>query len=69
MAGLRGKELDFCEVAQQDLDSLKKSNPEIQLVEWEYLYIPFIYWQLDQPPFNDRARPPGGLDGASTATS
>jgi peptide/nickel transport system substrate-binding protein len=53
MAGLRGKELDFLQVAQQDLDSLKKTNPEIQLVEWEYLYIPFVYWRLDQPPFND----------------
>jgi peptide/nickel transport system substrate-binding protein len=53
MAGLRGKELDFVQVAQQDLESLKKSNPEIQLVEWEFLNIPFVYWKLDQPPFND----------------
>ena len=53
MAGLRGKELDFYQVAQQNMDSLKKTNPEIQLVEWEYLYIPFIYWHVDQPPFND----------------
>jgi peptide/nickel transport system substrate-binding protein len=53
MAGLRGKELDFVQVAQQDLESLKKTNPEIQIVEWEYLYIPFIYWHLDQPPYND----------------
>ena len=53
MAGLRGKELDFFQVAQQNLDSLKKTNPEIQLVEWEYLYIPFIYWHVDQPPFTD----------------
>jgi peptide/nickel transport system substrate-binding protein len=53
MAGLRGKELDFVQVAQQDLDSLKKTNPEIQIVEWEYLYIPFVYWHVDQPPYND----------------
>ncbi len=53
MAGLRGKELDFLQVAQQDLESLKKTNPEIQLVEWEFNYIPFIYWKLDKPPFND----------------
>jgi peptide/nickel transport system substrate-binding protein len=53
MAGLRGKELDFIQVAQQDLESLKKTNPDIQLVEWEYIYIPFVYWKLDQPPFND----------------
>jgi peptide/nickel transport system substrate-binding protein len=53
MAGLRGHEIDFLQVAQQNLDSLKKTNPEIQLVEWEYLYIPFLYWHVDQPPFND----------------
>ena len=53
MAGLRGKELDFYQVAQQNLDSLKQTNPEIQIVEWEYLYIPFMYWHVDQPPFND----------------
>jgi peptide/nickel transport system substrate-binding protein len=53
MAGLRGKELDFVQVAQQDLESLKKTNPEIQIVEWEYLNIPFIYWHVDQPPYND----------------
>ena len=40
MAGLRGKELDFYQVAQQNLDSLKKTNPEIQLVEWEFLLHP-----------------------------
>jgi ABC-type transport system substrate-binding protein len=53
MAGLRGKELDFYQVAQQNVDSLKQTNPEIQLVEWEYLYIPFMYWHTDRPPFND----------------
>jgi ABC-type transport system substrate-binding protein len=53
MAGLRGKELDFVQVTQQDLESLKKTNPEIQIVEWEYLNIPFIYWHVDQKPYND----------------
>lgn len=53
MAGLRGKEVDYAIIAQQNLDSMKQTNPEIQLVEWEYLYIPFIYWHVDQPPFND----------------
>jgi len=53
MAGLRGKELDFVQVAPQNIDSLKKTNPEIQLVEWEYLLIPFLYWHVDQPPYND----------------
>jgi peptide/nickel transport system substrate-binding protein len=53
MAGLRGKELDFYQIANQNQDALKKSNPEIQYVEWEYLLIPFVYWKLDKPPFND----------------
>jgi ABC-type transport system substrate-binding protein len=53
LAGLRGRELDYLAVAQQDLEPLKKSNPEIQYVEWEYLYIPFFYWKVDKPPFND----------------
>jgi peptide/nickel transport system substrate-binding protein len=53
LAGLRAKELDFLQVNQQDLEPLKKSNPEIQYVEWEFLNIPFVYWKLDQPPFND----------------
>jgi ABC-type transport system substrate-binding protein len=53
LAGLRGKELDFLQVNQQDLEPLKKSNPDIQYVEWEYLYIPFIYWKPALAPFND----------------
>jgi len=53
LAGLRGKELDYIAVAQQDLEPLKKSNPEIQYVEWEYLNIPFVYWKPDKPPFDD----------------
>jgi peptide/nickel transport system substrate-binding protein len=53
MAALRAKELDAAIVEQQDLDSLKKSNPDIQYVEWEFNNIPFIYWKIDQPPFND----------------
>jgi peptide/nickel transport system substrate-binding protein len=54
LAALRSHELDFYQLlSQQDIAPLKKSNPEIQFVEWEYLYIPFIYWKVDQPPFND----------------
>jgi len=53
MAGLRGRELDAAEVEQQDLDSLKKSNPNLQVVESPWLYIPFVYWKLGRPPFND----------------
>jgi ABC-type transport system substrate-binding protein len=53
MAGLRGKELDFYQIANQNQDALKKSNPEIQYVEWEYLNIPFAYWNVNKPPFND----------------
>jgi ABC-type transport system substrate-binding protein len=53
LAGLRGKELDSAPIAQQDLESVKQSNPELQFVEWEFLNIPFVYWKLDKPPFND----------------
>ena len=53
MAGMRARELDGAEVEQQDLDALKRSNPDIQVVEVEYNYNPTIYWKVDQPPFND----------------
>jgi len=53
MAGLRGKELDAAVVESQDVESIKKSNPDIQYVERETLNIPFFFWHLDQPPFND----------------
>jgi peptide/nickel transport system substrate-binding protein len=53
MAGLRGKELDFYQIANQNQEALKKSNPEIQYVEWEYLLIPFVYWNVNKAPFND----------------
>ncbi len=53
MAGLRSHDLDFYQVAEQNVDALKKSNPELQYVEWEYLLIPFVYWKLDKPPFSD----------------
>lgn len=53
LAGLRAKEIDAIAVNQQDLDSLKTTNPEIQYVEWEFLNIPFVYWKMDKPPFND----------------
>jgi ABC-type transport system substrate-binding protein len=53
MAGLRSKELDYLQVTQQNLEALKRTNPEIQYVEWEYLNIPFVYWKMDKPPFND----------------
>ncbi|MBV9170495.1 MAG: ABC transporter substrate-binding protein [Chloroflexi bacterium] len=53
MAGLRAHELDFYQVANQNADSLKSTNPEIQQIEWEFLLIPFFYWKVDQPPFND----------------
>jgi peptide/nickel transport system substrate-binding protein len=53
LAGLRAGELEASPVSQQDLDALKRSNPELQFVEWEFLLIPFVYWKLDKPPFND----------------
>ena len=54
LAALRARQLDFYQLlSQQDIEPLKRSNPEIQFVEWEYLYIPFIYWKVHQPPFDD----------------
>jgi peptide/nickel transport system substrate-binding protein len=53
MAGLRAHELDYVDVPQQELEALKKTNPEIQLVETEFNNIPFHYWRLDRPPYND----------------
>ena len=32
--------------------SAKKSNPELQYIEWEYLIVPFVYWKLDKRPFS-----------------
>jgi peptide/nickel transport system substrate-binding protein len=53
MAGLRAKELDGAEVEQQDLDSLKQTNPEIQIVEVEFNNNVCIYWKVGKPPFDD----------------
>jgi peptide/nickel transport system substrate-binding protein len=54
LAGLRSHQQDYYQVQNYtDIDPLKQTNPEIQYVEWERLYTPFIYWKLDQPPFND----------------
>jgi ABC-type oligopeptide transport system substrate-binding subunit len=35
------------------VEPLKRSNPEIQYVEWEYVLMPLFYWKIDKPPFND----------------
>jgi ABC-type transport system substrate-binding protein len=54
LAALRSGQLDFYQLlSQTDIEPLKQSNPELQFVEWEWLYTPFIYWKVDQPPFND----------------
>src|SRR5258708_37354839 len=53
MGGRRRDELDFYQVAEQNVDALKRSNPELRYVEWECLLIPFVYWKLDKPPFSD----------------
>jgi peptide/nickel transport system substrate-binding protein len=53
MAGLRAKELDGAEVEQQDLEPLKQSNPEMQVVEVEFNNNVNIYWKVNKPPFDD----------------
>jgi peptide/nickel transport system substrate-binding protein len=53
MAALRAKELDYVDVPQQELEALRRTNPEIQIVEVEQNLIAFSYWRLDRPPYND----------------
>ena len=53
MAGCAAGSSTSVQVPQQDLEALKRTNPEIQIVDMGVPAIPFIYWQLDQPPFND----------------
>jgi peptide/nickel transport system substrate-binding protein len=53
MAALRAKELDYVDVPQAELETLKKSNPEIQFVETEQNLISMMYWKIDKPPYND----------------
>jgi ABC-type transport system substrate-binding protein len=54
LAALRSGQMDYYQLQNySDVEPLKQTNPEIQFVEWERLQTPFIYWKLDQPPFND----------------
>ena len=54
LAGLRSHQQDYYQVQNYtDIDALQQTNPEIRYVQWERLYTPFIYWKLNQPPFND----------------
>jgi len=53
LAGLRAGELDYVPVDQQNIQSVRTTNPGVQFVEWEYLLWPYIYWKLDKPPFSD----------------
>jgi peptide/nickel transport system substrate-binding protein len=53
LAALRAGELDYAPVDQQNLQPLRSTNPSIQIVEWEYLLWPFVFWKLDKPPFSD----------------
>jgi peptide/nickel transport system substrate-binding protein len=53
MAGIRAHELDYVPIPDQELPGMKQSNPEVQLSKTEFNLIPFVYWKIDQPPFND----------------
>jgi len=53
MAGIRAHELDYLPIPDNEIPGLQSSNPEIQLSKTEFNLIPFIYWKVDQPPFND----------------
>jgi peptide/nickel transport system substrate-binding protein len=41
------------DVRQQDLDTLKKSNPQLRYLDWLSLVTQAVYLRTDQPPFND----------------
>lgn len=53
VAAMRAGQLDFLPIDQQNVDSLRASNPELQVVESEALQWPYVYWSIDRPPFND----------------
>jgi ABC-type transport system substrate-binding protein len=53
MAGLRAHELDFVQVPAQELPGIKQSNPEILFYDLPFNLLPYVYWKLDKPPFND----------------
>jgi peptide/nickel transport system substrate-binding protein len=55
LAGLRAHELDYLFlVPEQEVQSMQQSNPEVQLSKTEFNNIPFMYWKVDQAPFNDQ---------------
>lgn len=54
MAALRSGQLDVHNgIPPAEVANLAKSNPEIKLYESPNLTIPFMYWKVDAPPFND----------------
>ncbi|HEY1292430.1 MAG TPA: ABC transporter substrate-binding protein [Chloroflexota bacterium] len=53
MAGIRAHEIDFVQVPDTEIAGLKQGNPELQFYELPFNLIPFVYWRLDKPPFND----------------
>lgn len=53
LAGLRAGQLDMVAIPAADLDNFVKQSPEVKVYEWPNLNIPFIYWRVDAPPFND----------------
>ena len=53
MAGLRGKELDFYQIANQNQDALKKSNPEIQWHRALAFAGTYLAMRVDTKPFDD----------------
>ena len=53
MAGIRAHELDYVPIPDNEIPGMQSSNPEVQLSKTEFNLIPFVYWKVDQPPFND----------------
>lgn len=53
VAGMRSKQIDINGVSQVDRDSLAKSNPEIQFIDYVQNLLSFMYWRLEAKPFSD----------------
>ena len=53
MASLRAKQLDFYSLSAADTKSIRSTNPEIKIFTYPATTVAFIYWRVDEKPFND----------------
>jgi peptide/nickel transport system substrate-binding protein len=53
LAAVRSGQLDIYSPPSNEIANLAKSNPELKWYEFPQLNIPFMFWRVDAPPFND----------------